>query len=32
MTYEFEMTMVYGASFEDLLELAGVTVEELEEV
>lgn len=32
MTYEFEMAMTYGASFEDLLELAGVTVEELEEV
>lgn len=31
MTYEFEMAIEYGADFATLLNLAGVTLEELEE-
>ena len=31
MTYEMEMAMMYGATLNELLEMAGATTEELEE-
>jgi len=31
MTYEMEMAMRYGVTFDELLKMAGITAEELEE-
>lgn len=31
MTYEMEMAMRYGVTFDELLEMAGITIQELEE-